>query len=749
MSEEVKLNDQTPKTTSASAGDIVKLGIQEDGSEIVEVTGKAYVPKVFSQNPGKLVKVGDEKSDNDPKRQFDVKNGGKVITPAGGDGSKIYDMGDGRYIDLNKYLTKEEAHFDDWVMKSELAKYVLLDDFRKRLDQFVTIDSYNAKFGEYLSKRELEDVKDELNARFQGISDNHFTKHEVNVIVANIDRYSRVEVDHKVEDLRNQVINSNKEIKDKIKDLADVNFIKEKLVNFYTKAEIEDIKNNLQQAKEEAIRTLTEVTVPELVKSATVGKYVTPEVLNESIKGFLSSSMLDSALNNYVPRAEFLASKDKLATKIALENLESTITPLTQIEALVNTRATKEDLKSLNDTTEGKLNGFSQRLDSLPDKSYIADQLESYSTKNEVEGKIVTVKELFKNYYTSAKNDELLEGIKNDLISRINLMLPKSEFESAKALLETKDNVNQIKSNLEAEIIKKADKLEFQGKIDTLKLLISNLNSSAITEVFLNTKLDEVKAIFNDYSTKGDTTQEINRLKNQVDQEILSARQDYYNKSSINELLKDKIGNTELKALEDTLRHDLDSTAAINKKVDKETFDTALENINTKQEIQGILANYTTNEQITAKEAAIEEKMNKKDALLKSELNSKVDAVSNVVTNNKVQLLAEIQEVKETVADGQSKINRFETKFDDYSPTTEIDRKIQTASSTLDSKIDSLKGDNNTKISALNDRLTPIESSIRDKVEQTDIDNTIKPIKTSLESQINNLNSTITGFSNS
>ena len=749
MSEEVKLNDQTPKTTNASAGDVLKLGIQEDGSEIVEVTGKAYVPKVFSQNPGKLVKVGDEKSDNDPKRQFDVKNGGKVITPAGGDGSKIYDMGDGRYIDLNKYLTKEEAHFDDWVMKSELAKYVLLDDFRKRLDQFVTIDSYNAKFGDYLSKRELEDVKDELNARFQGISDNHFTKHEVNVIIANIDRYSRVEVDHKVEELRNQVINSNKEIKDKIKDLADVNFIKEKLVNFYTKAEIEDIKNNLQQAKEEAVRTLIEVTVPELIKSATVGKYVTPEALNESIKGFLSSSMLDSALNNYIPRAEYLASIDKLATKNALENLESTVTPLTQIEGLVNTRATKEDLKSLNDKTEGKLNGFSQRLDSLPDKTYIADQLESYSTKNEVEGKIVTVKELFKNYYTSAKSDELLEGLKNDLISRINLMLPKSEFESAKALLETKDNVNQIKSDLEAEIIKKADKLEFQGKMDTLKLLISNLNSSAITEVFLNTKLDEVKALFNDYSTKGDTTQEINRLKSQVDQEILSARQDYYNKSSINELLKDKIGNTELKALEDTLRSDLDSTAAINKKIDKETFDTALENINTKQEIQGILANYTTNEQITAKEAAIEEKMNKKDGLLKSELNSKIDTVSNVVTNNKVQLLAEIQEVKETVADGQSKINRFETKFDDYSPTTEVDRKIQTASSTLDSKIESLKGDSNTKISALNDRLTPIETSIRDKVEQTDIDNTIKPIKTNLESQINNLNSTITGFSNS
>nr|DAN62737.1 MAG TPA: hypothetical protein [Caudoviricetes sp.] len=749
MSEEVKLNDQTPKTTSASAGDVLKLGIQEDGSEIVEVTGKAYVPKVFSQNPGKLVKVGDEKSDNDPKRQFDVKNGGKVITPAGGDGSKIYDMGDGRYIDLNKYLTKEEAHFDDWVMKSELAKYVLLDDFRKRLDQFVTIDSYNAKFGDYLSKRELEDIKDELNARFQGISDNHFTKHEVNVIISNIDRYSRVEVDHKVEELRNQVINGNNEIKEKIKDLADVNFIKEKLVNFYTKAEIEDIKSNLQQAKEEAIRTLTDVTVPELIKSATVGKYITPTELNESIKGFLSSSMLDSALNNYVPRAEYLASLDKLATKNAIDNLNSRIVPLNQIESLVNTRATKEDLRNLTDTSEGKLNGLSQRLDSLPDKSYIATQLETYATKNEVEGKIVTVKELFKNYYTSLKSDELLEGLKNDLIARINLMLPKSEFDSAKALLETKDNVNQIKNDLEAEIIKKADKLEFQGKIDTLKLLITNLNSTAITEVLLNTKLDEVKALFDDYSTKGYTTQEINKLKNQVDQEILSARQDYYNKSSIDDLLNDKIGNTELKALENTLRQDLDSTVAINKKVDKETFDTALENIHTKQEVQGLLANYTTNDQIAAKETALEEKMTKKDTLLKNELNTKIDTVSNTVTNNKVQLLAEIQEVKETVADGQSKINRFETKFDDYSPTTEVERKIQTASSALDSKIDSLKGDSNTKISTLSDRITPIETSIRDKVEQTDIDNTIKPIKISLESQINNLNSTITGFSNS
>lgn len=749
MPEDVKLNDQSPKTTSASAGNVVNLGIQDDGSEIVEVTGKAYVPKIFSKDPNKLVKVGDERSDNDPKRQYDVKNGAKVITPAGGDGSKIYDMGDGRYIDLNKYLTKEEARFEDWVMKSELAKYVLLDDFRKRIEKFVTIDSYNAKFGEYLTKKELEDIKEELDQRFQTVSDNHFTKHEVNVIIANIDRYSRVEVDHKVEDLRNQVINSTTEIKDKIKDLADVNFIKEKLVNFYTKAEIEDIKSNLQRAREEAIRTLSDVTVPELIKNATEGKYVTPFMLADSIKSFLSASMLDTALSGFLSKAEFSVNLEKLATKNSLEFISSKIVPLEKIEELLSKKATKEEIKTLKESCERKTDNISQRIDALPDKSYIANQLETYSTKNEVEGKITNIKEIFRDYYTISKSDELLNGLKNDLLSRLNLMLPKSEFDSVKSGLETKENVNQIKTDLSNELLRKADKNEFQGKIDTLRTLLDSLSSTSITEVFLNTKLDEVKALFGSYYTKGETTQEINKAKTNIEQDIETLRQNYYTKSNVEDLLKEKIGNEELDSLEDTLRNELDFSSEIAKKLNKETFDTKMESIYTKQEILGLLVNYITNDQLALKETALEEKMTNKDNLLKNELNVKIEAVTGVANNTKVQLLAELQEMKETLADEQSKINRFETRFDTYSSTTDVERKIQTSANTLDSKIDSLKGDTNVKLEALSGRIDPLETAIRDKVEQTDIDNTVRPIKTNLESQINNLNTTITGFTNS
>ena len=388
----------TPSSSTEEKKDITTnliTGKREDGSEIIELNIKPEKANNFIHlDPnGKVTKDTHKNTKVD-----DIPHGGKVFPPKA-DGSKIFYFYDGYYLDLRKFLTEDDIDPDNVATKDMIKGFITQDFFTKTLDRYITVDSYNAKFLDYYTSADMDEIIKHVNEKLAALPDNAYSKREVQTLIDNIDTYTMRQLDSKLAEITSTIITNNNNWYKSLEGIARVNYVKDllkpyvttafvenvqaaiaqqisevnnKLGQFYTKTEVD--KKNKNYLEEREIRTL-------------LGDYVSNKVLQASIQDFVTNSTLSNSVSN-------LVSNQKL-----IESLQPYIKS-SEVNSLLENKATKTSVNEVNDRITTEVKTLEKHMNNFIQPEQVTTMLESYITNGDLENKLVDIRKIFESYET-------------------------------------------------------------------------------------------------------------------------------------------------------------------------------------------------------------------------------------------------------------------------------------------------------------------------------------------------------------
>ena len=735
-------NDGTSITTN------LVTGKKADGSEVVELNLKPTRAKQFVwAEPKSTIKEETHKN----TKVYDLPSGSKLF-PKVADGSKIYYFYNGYYLDLTNFLTFDDLDPANVIQRKDIEQMVSQEVFTKTLDKYVTVDSYRAKFLDYYTQEDIDLMVKRIKDKTDKLPDEVYSKHEVNVLIDNIDTYTIKQMDMKLAEMSATIIKNNNNWYRSLDGLATINFVKDtikpyvttaylenvhqliandisetkaKFLDYYTKSEIDN--QNRNYVKDTELNLILADYVNKRALQAAIQDFVSTDTLSRSVSNLVSNSQLDQTLNKYVKNSE--------------------------LNILLKTKAEKSEILTLDTKLDGEVSKLETKMLNYITEDILTSKLQTYIEKDEVNSKILDLRRVFDNYETIISSDKKINDLKLELKDDLKKYLTKEEYLTDKETFVTLSNFDSNNTDLKNLIKEKVTKDYLDGEIEKLRREYKADVIKTITEDEVDNKLQSILNTLNGMYNKV----EINVIKSQLESSLADLRSysdnTYVTKKDFNKEIVKKIDSTYVDNKLDTFKTELDLDNKLNGLVTNSTLVTTLNDYANRTQLNELLKTKVDSKFVTDKvEASSKEFTNKLDTI-KGMVQTNSTNISTLETaiNNKIREVTSKQETVNTTL--TSKINDVDAKFNDYEKLEDNITRVDNIKNALTLKVDNLESTLTPKINANTSEITSIKESLNTKVTQVEVDTAkrealekLAETKTALESSISTVDSKFSDY---
>ena len=714
-------------------------GKQADGSEIVELKMKPDKANAFVWRDGHS--EIDKKTHQNTK-VYDLPSGSKVF-PRFMDGSKIFFFYNGYYLDLTNFLTYEDIDPAEIVTKKMIGKVVTEEVFQKTLEKYVPVESYEIRLKDFVSHADIDLIKKELTKKLNTLPDEVYSKHEINVLLSNLDTYSIADINKKFADLTAKVIQNNNVWYKSLEGLASINYVQNqlkelvtktqlekaklaisediskinnKINNFYTKEEIE--RKNLDYITLEQYNRLSVDLINKSALQAAIQDFVSMNHLNRSIQDFVSKSKLAEELLPYLKKEEFNTS--------------------------ISSKVDNDTIVELEQNLTSKITDVKNSLTLYSKERELEEKLKLFATNELLDEKIKTIRDLFSTYETIVSNDNKLTELKNNIERNLNKYLLIETYENDKKIFATTTSVSDLATNIRKEIQKYATEEYVDNSIRSLKEELKRDILHVITEEEVDNKLSNIlEALKNIY-----TKTEINTIKTNLESQIsdLKSYSDntYVSKKDFNKEITKKVEATDIDNKINDLKTELN-------------LDERLKNLVSESSLSSTLNGYVTSSTFTSGLSSKigQQELNNAIKECKDDVETKIESVKSLTTGNttkidqleqtldaRIKYEAAKQETKNNATD--QIINNITSKFDDYEKKTVVQEKFDNILEENKNKIDILEHKLDPKIEANKNEIESLKTTVATKVTQLEVDKSKEDLTTLINEKNTELNRVIT-----
>ena len=730
---EVKDNkDKTNITTN------IVTGKKADGSEVVELNLKPTKAKQFVWADPKS-KVGEDTHKN--TKVYDLPSGSKLF-PKVADGSKIYYFYNGYYLDLTNFLTFDDLDPANVIQRKDIEQMVTLELFNKTMDKYVTIDSYRAKFLDYYTQEDVDLMVKAIKDKTDRLPDEVYSKHDVNVLIDNIDTYSIRQMDLKLAEVSATIIKNNNNWYRSLDGMATINFVKDIIKPYATMAYLENVQHEIANSiSTTQAKFLDYYTKAEI--DAKDRNFVKDTELNLMLADYVNTRALQLAIQNFVSNDNFSRTVSNLVNNTQLE---------TQLESFVKNEKLNEALKGKSDKSEilvvssridDEVNKLENKLLKLVSNDTLTSRLQSYIEKDEVNNRLIDLRKVFDNYETIISSDKKVNDLKIELKDELKKFLTKDEFLNEKEKFVTLVNFDTNNTELRKLIKEKTTQEYVDSEIEKLRREYKAEVIKTITEDEVDNKLQSILNVLNGMYNKV----EINVIKTNLESVISGLRSysdnTFVSKKDFNKELVKKIEATYVDDKIETLKSDLDLDNKLNKFVTNDTLVSSLNDYPNRIQVNELLKNKVDSKFVNDKiELANKDNKNNLDTV-KSMVQTNSTNLSLLETslNDKIRTITSKQDTENININ--SKISEVNSKFDDYEKMEDNIKRIDAIKDALTLKVNNLENTLTPKINSNLGEINSIKETLSTKVTQVEVDRSkeevlekIKETKTSLENSI-------------
>ena len=709
----------TPSSTGERRDITTNLvtGKREDGSEIVELNLKPEKAQNFLHldHEGTITKETHKNTKVD-----DLPHGGKIFPPKA-DGSKIFYFYDGYYLDLRRFLTQEDIDPENVATKDMIKGFITQEVFTKMLERYITVDSYNAKFLDYYTSADIDEIVKRVDNKLASLPDNAYSKREIQTLLDNLDTYNMKQIDSKLSEIVSTIITNNNNWYRSLEGLATVNFVKDTLTPYVTRAYVENVQAELSQqltsTNNKLLQYYTRIEIDnkdrEFLKESEfrsiLGDYVTQRTLRAATQDFVTNTTLSTSIANLVNTTQL---------NTALQPYIKT----TEIETLLENKANKTSISEVNERITTEVKNVEKQLENFLQMGQVKKLLESYPTTGVLDNKLLDIRRIFESYETTVSSDTKLNAIKEDMKNEFNKYVKSEEYLADKNNFVTNVLFASNNDELKNLIKVKATTEYVDNEIEKLRHEYKSEVIKTITEDEVDNKLKAIlEALAGMYNKV-----EINVIKSDLESKIsdLKSYSDntFVTKKDFNKELVKKSDITYVDNKFVTFKDELDLDNKLSKFVTNDTVVTALNDYPTRTQVNQLLNTKTNEEYVNTKAKELEDSITLKLEATKNLIQQNATSVSGLenIFNQKTSKIISDQEIINNKF--TNIIDNINSKLNDFQLAEVTNKKIDDAKTALDLKIDNLELRLTPKINANTTAIEVIKTELAKKVTQSDID---------------------------
>lgn len=714
-------------------------GKQADGSEIIELKMKPDKPNALLWKDAHS--EIDEKTHKNTK-VYDLPSGSKIF-PKYLDGSKIFYFYNGYYLDLTNFLTFQDLDPTEVVTKSMIGNTVTEEMFKKTLEKYLPIDSYNVRMADYISHADIDQIKRDINTKLSKLPEEAYSKHEINTLLSNLDTYSIATIDKKFAELTSQVIRNNNVWYKSLDGLASINFVRDQLKDYVTKAYLEAVRANIAEDISNTNNRINNFYTKQEIEAKNVN-FMTFDQYNHLVTDLVNKNALQAAIQDFVTTNTLANSIKDFVTKHQLtEDFKKYVTNDTLEEKLLH-KVDNETIEGVSETFTSQLADYEKKLGKFVELTTLENKIKDFITTNTLESQLDTIRNLFNNYETILNNDAKLSSLRNSITTELAKYLTIERYENEKQNFVSTAALNDLGSSIREDIKHHVTKEYLDTSLLSLKNEFKSDILRTITEEEVDNKLTAVLNALKDVYAKP----EIEVIKGELIQQIADLRNysdnTYALKKDVNKALEEKASNKSVTDSINNLKTEIDLDNKLANLVSNDSLSTTLNDYVTTTTFASGLNSKITEETLKEAVKKSEEKIDTKIEAVKGMINTNSSSVSTLEqsVNSKIQDLKVEQE---------SKNNHFETeiattnsKFDDYEKKSSVDEKITNVKEENKNKIDALENVLTPKITANTSSITELQKEVAKKVTQLEIDQTKQSLENNITEKITEVNKLIT-----
>ena len=669
-----------------------------------------------------------------------------TVLPSLYEDGKVF-IADSKIVDLSNYITKNEASFNNIVQID-----YLLDNFNTKtaikdmLAKFYTKLEIDTTLTKYYDKTYIDAMKVELQKLFATFDPNvYYTKLEIDKFIANIDKYTKAEINTMLTNIKNSVEASDLKIDDKIKMCVTVDVFNNALQQTVTHEELSQINNILNDEILTIKNLLTGYLTnakyqddmlqlrEDLVAKETLVEYLTLENFNNVLSNYYSKSYMQSEYYNKINVNAILAG---YITKAAIN---STLT------GYVNNTTYDANNKTVTD----KIDAINNKFNSYYNRTYIDTLASTFATKNMLNETSTNIIDMFNNYYNKTEVDNKLIAVINDVNTIVGSHYTKTDLDNILTVYTTKTYVEN-----KVALLAPKSTVYTKTEIDSMLTNIINDFNTKLDNYYkkneIDVKVNDVYNKFNDYylSTAIDTMLQDYVLKT----DLITELSKYFTKTEVNNLFMNYYKKNEVDDKINNALLGLGLGALLDNYLLISDFNTRISNYDTTTIVDNKLSNL---------KSEVETYTDNKVSTSESNINTKITTLENKVNTNNSNVTSSISNINDDITDINTNLTTLDTKIDtkvnnitssmtnDYYTKTEVNTITDKAYLKTDANVALTDLDN--KINEVDVKVNAIDLSSYAKISLlnnniTTVNDTITTTKNDLNTKIDTVDSKFSDY---
>lgn len=696
-------------------------GKKADGSEVVELNAESERAKAFEWNEeDEVIKTPDKVVDEDGNPIIPgLPPLGKILVETV-DGSKLYFITDGCYLDLRQYLKFSDFNPREYISRNELELYTPRTVFEEIIRKCISIEAFQRKFSEYYDSYEIDRMVNGLKQRVEQFPLDAYSKSEVLLLLDNIDKYTRAEVDNKIGKIMDLIIKNNNDWEKSIEDLVKIDFVRNELTGYLTKEEFSTFRTKLiSQTDEFKNRLNNYITVT--MYDRDMDSKVDKDYLENLKSELVTIATFNSTLDNYITNDELANSlSDKLTVSDLEERVKDFITITNVREEIIN-KVERSDLHNLEERINSKQGEIDTKFNNYVTNDQLNNNLSDYLTVTDFNREKISINELFRRYETIEKTDEKIQDLRNELNGSIRNFLTTSRYEEEKINFATNMLVTSEIVRLEGLINSKLDNDTLTNEINRVTNNLTTLMQNYLTGEEIDNKITSLRDVIDSKYSKAEVEQKLSVINQNIEDSINAVRNSTYSKSVLDSRFSTKVEESTFNNKLQDLKTELDLDNKLNTKLDKNTFNSTISEYTNTVTMNTLLSNKLEQSNL---DSAISNLNNNYEEVVREvnvNINNLDNKVSTVENSLRLKINEEIGNREEQDILFNAEITNINDQLVNFATNDSVNDKLNNLKTNLESQVSVIETNINPKINNINVNINEIRESVNSKATPTDI----------------------------
>ena len=716
-------NTPTGSTTGVPITTNIVTGKQADGTEVVTFSPSgptAAKMMEWDSNSNNLHRASSDLA-KDPLVDIGLPGEGKLLK-ATSDGGKIYYLSNGYYLNLSEYLRIDDLNtLADIPTRDELKNFVTEIALLDKLTNYLTVESWNKKFEYYYSKAEVGELVDGLKRELDKLPKDAYSKQQMDVIIANIDKYSRSEIDQRLAQIRALIIDNNNNWEEAIKEFVKLEDLTAKFDLYATRTALRDAIEDFKLKDAEILNKIGQ-TINRTEFDAKLLEYTNNNDLQVLLNDYTTNAALQGILQNYVSTSSMGTRLSGYVTNSDLQSHIQDFLKAADVNNLIKDKAEKSDIAILSSHVEDEVRKIMGKMDDYIDEASIDAKLLGYATKVELGQKDAAFQNQISGLATTTDVDSKLSTLENTVNSRLITYLSKNDFIVEKANFVTNANLQTTTQDIDTKLNLKADKTELTNLSDTLTGMVRNSIASLITEADVDARVKVISDALKEVYTKTETDAKDKIISDKLDTEITRLEARSYDKATIDNKLNEKADKSLVDAKIQEFGTNLDIDNKLASKVNTTDFNDKLSEYTNTLGLNLKLAEKISMNQL---DSAVTNAVNSLTTKI-DDNTSLINQVSGIITTTDTNLRKLVTDTKSELVDAdtaiKADIQQINTSLTDKASITQVDTKLKDQKDELELKITNSSNTITPKVTALETEIQQVKSDLNNKVSQVEVD---------------------------